>query len=417
MTTNFLCELIEKNTRVILPDFGAFLIKDDGTGVFKPENITFSPFLRYNDGLVEDMLAQAKGITKDDARKREADFIDSIKSELDTKKAFPLNEYGFLSLDSRGSIIFKYGKPEKIAKTEPAKAESPKPIKKATEKVTVKPEVKPEKEPEKIEKFSDADLLEIKENEKIEQVQQSAEVELPKNVEQKADIEIETPSTTKSATTKQKQEIKPITQSVKQQSKPIQPSKESSGVGKAIFIGVLIAIAVIAVAVGWFLLNGEYSNIKKEKVTEIALPTKPTQTESIKEKQESEDEQKGKFDEEYEKLSREMDKSPDSDKRYIEPKATPSTEVKTETPTTDNSIIPAFPSEGTFHLVVGSFRNLEYAEKFSNDLKSSGYSSRVIEQSSGMYAVTLGSFSTQSDALDAMDKVKSQHPNVWLLRH
>jgi len=33
-----------------------------------------------------------------------------------------------------------------------------------------------------------------------------------------------------------------------------------------------------------------------------------------------------------------------------------------------------------------------------------------------MHTVTIGSFPTQKEALDAMDEVKNQHPNVWLLR-
>ena len=56
MTQKVLYELITQKSRVILPEFGAFLVKDDGSKTFNPENVSFSPFLKYNDGMVEDYL-------------------------------------------------------------------------------------------------------------------------------------------------------------------------------------------------------------------------------------------------------------------------------------------------------------------------------------------------------------------------
>ena len=79
MTIKFLKELVENNARVILPEFGAFLVKDDGSGKFNPDNVSFSPFLMYNDGMLEDSFAKQLSITKDEASKKIKEFVESVK--------------------------------------------------------------------------------------------------------------------------------------------------------------------------------------------------------------------------------------------------------------------------------------------------------------------------------------------------
>ncbi|MFP4557830.1 MAG: HU family DNA-binding protein, partial [Bacteroidales bacterium] len=138
MNTKFLCELIENNTRVILPEFGAFLVKDDGSGVFKPKNITFSPFLRYNDGMIEDALASAKNVGKDEARKLLDNYIETLKDELSKGKNIPLEGLGFLYADSRGSIHFSLKESSPQSKTTEEEKSKPEPEPKP------KPEPKPE---------------------------------------------------------------------------------------------------------------------------------------------------------------------------------------------------------------------------------------------------------------------------------
>jgi cell division protein FtsN len=68
-----------------------------------------------------------------------------------------------------------------------------------------------------------------------------------------------------------------------------------------------------------------------------------------------------------------------------------------------------------FHIVAGSFRNADYAEKFSSDMQSSGYNSKVLVQPTGMHAVTLGSFLTRQQAVDSMNVWKQKNPNIWIL--
>ena len=233
MTTEYLIELIKNNTRVIIPEFGAFLIKDDGSGVFKPENLTFSPFLRYNDGMLEDNLASAKKITKDKAKELLANYTESLKQELTEKGTYELHEIGKLYLDKRGSIHF-----DAITATGNA-AETPKPAPKAAEPKKAEP--KPVSKQEEVKKEVASPIA----HEKETKIAQTPE----KKVEEKT---VETPTKTepKPVTPKQEPQKEKKIEAVKLTPTPTKPKvtkeKSSGGTGKAGAVGQPASPAVRA---------------------------------------------------------------------------------------------------------------------------------------------------------------------------
>jgi nucleoid DNA-binding protein len=403
METQFLKELIENNARVILPEFGAFLVKDDGTGVFKPQNVTFSPFLRYNDGMVEDALATKSKISKDQAKEQLSNFVEMMKSELQSNKTFAISGLGSLLIDSRGSIQFSTSQtpskpasvktstkpsetPKPESKTKPANSEADNPKEERAKpqepkpKVHSEPAAKPEKQPV------------VKVNEPKPKVEETVSPS-PKPEETKKVI----PADPQPAKTK------PITPTVQKKS-------SNGGTGKAILIGTLIGIGFVVVAAsGWYLYSkGLFSSGKNSEGSQTVERVSPPQNEPQQE------ETKGKFEDEFEKLSAEMDQTTQeaTPKANSQPqqkkisKTQPNTEPKLSLPVTQ---------EGMFHIVAGSFRNADYAEKFSSDMQSSGYNSKVLVQPTGMHAVTLGSFLTRQQAVDSMNVWKQKNPNIWIL--
>ena len=404
MNVQLLKELIEKNPRVILPEFGAFLVKDDGTGVFKPDNVSFSPFLRYNDGMVEDALCKLMSISKEEAAKQVKAFIESIKDQLLNSNYFPIEGLGSLRRDNRGSVLFS----KKIE-------ESP---------ATVK-----ETEPQPKEK-------EVKEVETVKK----EKTEAKKTPEEKVEAIKEEPKPVKKAVSEEKKEIKkplprkttvqkPVHKIEKPKPQPIVKEKSEatvdesgSGTGKAILIGSAIGLGVIILLLGgWYLVDNGFfiKSGDKEKTPIIANEIVSTETPQPASEASKETENlqnvEGKLDKEFESMSKEMDKVSTEQTSQPEEIKEPSKTAPEITPTAESSeVIPT--SDGPFHLIVGSFRNPEYAQKFSDDMKRSGYSSTVVVQQSGMHAVTLGSYSTRQDALRAMEQFKSKHPSVWLLQ-
>lgn len=409
MTTQFLLELIENNTRVILPDFGAFLVKDDGSGVFKPDNITFSPFLRFNDGVLEDALIKSKKISKDEASKQINEFVEQIKSSLLNDGAFPLADYGHLYRDKRGSIHFATKEKAEALKQKTEEAAQPQEKLVGSEslltisdddlqtKETSVPEiVKDEANP--IEKET-----KLTENEKlIEKPKQKPEPKTIKKPEKKTDIK----------TPEKKQE--PILEKPKVQA----PAKKTeAGAGKAILMGVLIGIAFIAIAVaGYYMYSKGYigSNSNTADEQEILPVNTP---DSIEKEAKSSNEPKSELEKEFEKAAPSEKPKQEALKPEIKkPASSKPAEATSDKKPVQPPVTVQTTTNGSFHVVVGSFRNAEYASKFSADMVKSGFNSRVIVRENGMHSVTLGSYQTREEANKALEQLRSQHPGAWILK-
>lgn len=404
MTTEYLIELIKNNTRVILPEFGAFLIKDDGSGDFKPENLTFSPFLRYNDGMLEDKLASKKKITKDKAKELLASYVEGLKQELAANNTYELKDIGVLYIDKRGSIHF-----DPIGSKATTAAKTP--------KAELKKEDTKKEEPQKENKTAPEQESQEKKAETVEKTTEEVVAKEPQKAEPKI-----TPVKTEFQKP-QKQEVK-TTKPIKSEPKPAK-EKRSGGTGRAILIGTLIGLGFVFLLVsGWYLYDTGFFSSKKTVtdaqttiVQEQSAVLGETTTDDAITKDESEEgvktamQQGGKFDDEFTKLSAQMDKTPtdESEAKPAKPRISQTQNYQRDRATTP------YVKEGIYHLIVGSFRNVNYAEKFSDDMKTSGFKSRVITQPTGMHAVTLGSFLTRQQAEDSMNVWKAQHPNIWIL--
>jgi cell division protein FtsN len=427
MNTKILRELIEKNTRVILPEFGAFLVKDDGTGVFKAQNVTFSPFLRFNDGMVEDFLSSSQKISKDRAKELLVSFISEMRNEIQSKKIFIINGLGSLQVDNRGSIHFStdWTSPDEGKKIE------------AEGKVEVE---------EKVE-------VEGKVEGKVEvEVEEKGEVEVEKKVEKKVEVEgkgedlsveksivapkedipkiAEVPKDN-SVTNEQKKEVnskivgKPIvppkithTPRPKHKLTPTPQKKsdtKSEGTGKAILYGSMIGLGfVILMVAGWYLYkSGVFTSNKQPHSTTLVSNEINNDTAVVKGNEKNVENQFGK---EFDELSSKMDKSKPKTTQNETKKSEVSNTVIKPRPKEDDKIKVSYIQENLFHIIAGSFRNNEYANNFSKDLRNNGYKSKVIVQPSGLYSVTLGSFLTREVAVDSMNQWKRQYPNIWILK-
>jgi cell division septation protein DedD/nucleoid DNA-binding protein len=116
--------LVSQGKRVIIPDFGAFLIKDSTLSIIiAKDNVTFSPFLKYNDGFLENELAQQQGLHKEDARQLVAAFVEAVKTSLNVdKKAYEIPGLGFFYKDKQGNAAFSTMLPSELSSVTPVTA-------------------------------------------------------------------------------------------------------------------------------------------------------------------------------------------------------------------------------------------------------------------------------------------------------
>ncbi len=93
--------LIKENNRVIIPNFGAFIVaKENGF------TILFNNFLSFNDGLLIDYVASTERISKDEAIKKVEKYVENVKSELDSKGQFIIKGLGTFTKDATGILRF-----------------------------------------------------------------------------------------------------------------------------------------------------------------------------------------------------------------------------------------------------------------------------------------------------------------------
>ncbi|MDR1056738.1 MAG: hypothetical protein LBL90_13195 [Prevotellaceae bacterium] len=99
----YLKELVQNNRRVIIPDLGAFLVKENPDGT---KNIIFSSFLRYNDGFLEESIAQKVQLSKPDVSVAIKKFVNEVKRLLRSKRRCDVEGFGYFTLDDKGAVQF-----------------------------------------------------------------------------------------------------------------------------------------------------------------------------------------------------------------------------------------------------------------------------------------------------------------------
>lgn len=106
MDLSFLEEILRTHGRLILPDFGAFLVSDFENG-FSSDKVTFSPFLRYNDGKLEQYLEENYSLSRGAAGQYIAQIVASIQDEINERGHFPIPDLGFLYRNADGTILLQ----------------------------------------------------------------------------------------------------------------------------------------------------------------------------------------------------------------------------------------------------------------------------------------------------------------------
>lgn len=450
MTSKELTELIHQNTRIILPEFGAFLVKDGGDKGFNPANVSFSPFLRYNDGMIEIYVAKSRGISKEEAAKDVQQFVETIKNELLEKGTFEVDGLGYLKRDQRGSLSFTLSQSnekkksadtstdESLISKKEASLETTFAQKKSDEKIDVElvnnkpidnddlnakksrkvagPKAKVEKSTTKKETKT-SKKVDVLSQEPIQNDQPLTDIEVvdvvktPKSIideVREKPIEIET----------SKREII-IETPIKPMAEPERkPHSESTPTKKKSFAGLIYTVIVLGIIVLlFFVVRNYYFPPDVDYINDSNL-TKSKPESIINDKNEASD----KVDKPKDEIDKAFNEQPKENKATKE-------KLKKEKEQEDaiaNSLIKNAQSKNVgnkstvggvrYCIIAGSFKNPDFANKFMNELSKSGYDAYIVIQPSGMNAVNIGSYSTREEANQAMKGFKSKLPNLWILK-
>lgn len=99
MINRYIKELLNEHNRVIVPDLGAFLYKGESSKI-----IYFNEFLRFNDGLLLNYIAEQGKIDKIEAAKQIKAYVEDTNKRLQAKKKVAIEGIGHLYLDENDKI-------------------------------------------------------------------------------------------------------------------------------------------------------------------------------------------------------------------------------------------------------------------------------------------------------------------------
>ena len=101
----YLISLLETNNRVIVPDLGAFIIRQQ-----EPRELVFNDLLAFNDGMLTSHIKQQEGISMSKAQVKIEDFVDRVKKVLTKGDIYHLENLGYLKMDDSSKIEFSVTK-------------------------------------------------------------------------------------------------------------------------------------------------------------------------------------------------------------------------------------------------------------------------------------------------------------------
>lgn len=419
--------LLKTNNRVILPEFGAFIVKS-GT----PRTIVFNEFLKYNDEVLLKEISRVENISESEAAKKLEEFTQELNSQLDMGQHHKVGTLGMLSKDNNGRVHFRMFKDEETPQEETSKAEpEPQKTRKEPEKEVEKEEIislseekKVIEAPEEKENVKSELKKEEPKKEEVKKVFQPKESPLKKD-EPKEKI-IPPPSKLEEKKTltlnekiKAKTENNKVRQSHVQPKKSYEQPKENDNKiitylnnnRNVVWYG-LVGIIVIAIAI-WFIFNREYlfdspDSSKMAQSDEVVIQP---ETESADNKVAESEVTESNVD----------DNTPsDNTEEIIEAsqrtsEATGGANVAA-TNETSSEISRNQTSGKRYYIVAGCFQQEKNADNYVNYLNGQGYNSEKFGKYGGLFAVSFNSFASYSEAQKEMNKIKeSTEPQAWIL--
>jgi len=358
MIATYIQELLATNNRVIIPNFGAFLVratsknKDANTLDKKLKDIYFSPFLKFNDELLEKYIIKKENVSKEQATEKIKEFIETVKKELDNEKPFEIKDFGKFIIDKQGKVQFitvanekDEESPKEEKKATPTKAEETKTKKTGPSKADTKKETKKEetkKEPVKEDSAKKTNLQEF-----TPEKEEPAKPQKP------------TPESKTTSTRKQKEPL-------------------NKSVVWTVAIGVPVAILLVFALINIDKIEAVFTKDKSKEKTEITQQKKKTDTQ--------------------EKADKEKTAKQAAATKTTEEKTAAKTEKKTA-PAAKQKTKPAATTQKKYYIIAGSFKNENYADRFLEDLKKQGYNAEKLAERNGMHAVSYNSFADKKKAL------------------
>lgn len=431
--------LLNNNLRVIIPDFGAFIVRQK-----EPRVIVFNEFLRYNDGLLIEYLAKSEQIDKEIAEQRVADFAEEASKALESGKDFQIKGLGLLTRDPSGKINFteesvktkrekpvsekqKPGKTDESAtKEERTKTPVGNAIKKKSDEKPSVAEISPDKsaekkveevkketkEPvkEKTEKEAAEDLKKkvaertgdkVRFADKAKPKEEGAEktvIESKPKQEPKQEPEIQHKPETKTEV-KTEPEVKAraetkttVIPEYKPEKVPVSGKTRKRRYTNQLLVGIVIILFANIIVLAWFLYRDNIKQFFSRKQETVFLTDSTDVAEPVEPAVELTD----------------VDTAP-----VMEMAA-----ATEETPVAEEPVsLPTQVDQPRFYIVAGCFSEASNADALVQSLRAKGYNAEEFGRIGNLHAVSYAAFDNRTDALHELERIRrEEQADAWMTR-
>src|SRR5690554_5574960 len=378
----YIKQLLERYSKIILPQFGAIVIEDEETG-----ELMFNEYLSYDDGKLSELLVKESNMDIQEAQNMVAKFVRDLQAQLSKGETYSIFQLGEFSKNDDGEFIFTGnlktgGIQSAVAGPSPAAPKEPTPV--ATPPSPKKEKVEPTKSAE--------DKPESKSNDQ------------PKKnvyVEKKAlDSEIKKEAIKETPPVKSKKQEK-VAAPVKTKSSKKEKKKEKKKRKPVFWILIILLLLIAASSV---LVGLNYDKVE-ESDSEIVLPEEQLTDDTENDSPET------IIDEES------LNSGQEDDEIQGDPADDLTEDVVEEPVKKEPSPVPVTQaSTGSHHIIVGCFSDLSNAEGLASEFKQHGFDSKIIGQFGGLHFVAAQSYSSYSEAKANLSRVNEIRNGAWLFK-
>jgi nucleoid DNA-binding protein len=387
MLDEYIKELIANNNRVIIPNFGAFLLRATSKNKNKKDlsekidDIYFSPFLKFNDELLVNHIIKTEGGDTQGAMDKINGYIKNIEEKVEKEGAYTIGGLGEFHMDDQGKIQFKVfssaeaGEQAKAPQAPPRKESAP------SSKTVNEKAAREQKTPRGEEQASNKPAGSQTGN---------------KQTQAKASQTTSTTDSSKGKTSGAKTPPPPPSAS-KQAAK-----KQGKGTNRGLVLSIAIGVPIAVIFI-WAMLNfdtvqdlfrndnGPTNQAKTAREEPVKPKKEKSESQQTTQKQETADASK------QQKASEETAKQSETQREVRQQPGSPANEKK-------------------YYIVAGSFKKRENAVSFREKLVEQGYNAEMIGERNGMHAVSYASFQNKNQAQAELRKLRNQDGlSAWLL--
>lgn len=391
MDRNVLAQYILSERRLIIPGLGAFLHKTSSKNT-APPLITFSPFLKYNDGGFENLLAERQNLAKSEARKLIRLLIEEINQAIQSEGFYEIPAIGQLQRDSKGALVLSGIPAEPIQSTnKSAPTEPPTPTPPSAPTAPTAPTTTP-----------------------LQRSKDEAKKNIPKESTTEASPNLTPPLKSESKPDKplpHTLDNNPIPpKSPKANRRKIGPTINRKRIiriltftGISITLAFIIAYLIRTVAFDTPSLPSDDNFISTENLN-LSLDTisdkesAPTDT----------------YQATFDSLATVAEQT--AQKNHSTPKTTtppPSSEdlIEKELKTSRQAASPI-----RYYLIIGSFRNKANALELISTISKQGGKAYIVARKNGLWSVSYGRYTNRQQADKAKRKLSERYPGAWVMK-